>query len=166
MRVVPASPEWAMEAAGSLVPPHFHNLLYRDAEKEGGRERGGQKGEPLLSPSSFLFSSPWWWLLAGQQEESWTASMFFQHRLFFFLRLCGFKSKVKAPFMSFWQRWQESCDRNVHELPENWNSVKPKFKCWLGREGCKHRRVAEGRDSVCTFVDLRITVMDLALDRS
>lgn len=47
-------PEYAMKAVGSLVPTHFHNLANRDGE--GGTERGGQRGEFLLSPSSFPLS--------------------------------------------------------------------------------------------------------------
>lgn len=40
-----------MEAVGSLVPTHFHNLLYRDAA-------GGQKGESLL-PLSYDDDDNW-----------------------------------------------------------------------------------------------------------
>lgn len=46
-----------VEAVGSSLPPHFHNLLSRDRRKEGGREEGregGSRPERRLSPLSVL----------------------------------------------------------------------------------------------------------------
>lgn len=47
-----------VEAVGSSLPPHFHNLLSRDRRKEGGKEGAGQRGDSLLSLSSCFFSVP------------------------------------------------------------------------------------------------------------
>lgn len=93
----PLHPEYAMKAAGSLVPTHFHNAVYTGREGEGR----GQRGESLLSPVFFFLSQRKMLSLPGRRTagEEKMASLLVGAgacRLFssHFLSLCYFLSCV------------------------------------------------------------------------